>query len=642
MTDPSIWNPASEIITIENPADTALRTDLQTDLVTSKGANLVGYKAADTNAEQTNLHEVANRRRHLFDFCSAAKIAAIKAGTLTNVDDEIEDLLNAVCPLVVSAVDPLLNINAGTAILPGKCFLLVTDTINCTATRVVGTRTRDFLKITSDDEGCIIVGQTGAGTAILEVSGAQWFTITRGITLDTTLATADKSTIGIYSGVPAVLQQSQNHKIECRITLHDDATANNGGGTALGTVAFYNFGSEEWTPDTVYWSANCACILTSNNTAAAGPGSVGGAGAFMYSSLVTGGLASTHSLGVVTFVGECFLEGLNRRVAPLLIQNITAPDFQNTYIVGSGVGGANMSAINFFGNAINMRFKGLIENLETLTFNGSAANSTFDITWGTVTNTAEPMIRVNRANTAYLDNCRFMLDVEGNPTTRKVISTVDGNEVLTSNFKISRTTITAWRSDGVVFANADCHIPLNVLQNIGSGQSAIFGAAAQIENCSFMAGLTASAANVTGAGTVFSLNASAWTELYDNGAAFDVATGIFVAPMNGTYEFGAVLDCIGGTAVMYAGTLQLRRTDSAGVLIQHYVLENVVPLAIARIGGGGVGEFSIGGTTQIPMNAADQCFLRYTVSGGAGDTVQVNSGGAAVEWRTRFYGKKVL
>ena len=60
-------------------------------------------------------------------------------------------------------------------------------------------------------------------------------------------------------------------------------------------------------------------------------------------------------------------------------------------------------------------------------------------------------------------------------------------------------------------------------------------------SAAFQAYLTNNATNVVGGGTVYNITATAWTERFDVGSAFNTSNGTFTAPSTGKYLLSAVI-----------------------------------------------------------------------------------------------------
>lgn len=132
----------------------------------------------------------------------------------------------------------------------------------------------------------------------------------------------------------------------------------------------------------------------------------------------------------------------------------------------------------------------------------------------------------------------------------------------------------------------------------------------------FLANLSADATNVTGAGANYTLIAD--TEIFDQNADYNNATGVFTAPITGRYAFttGVLINEL--TAAMTASLLQLvtsNRNYSFGILNAGAVRSLEV---VNRIG------LANGFLTD--MDAGDTAFVRITVSAGAGNTADVGTG----------------
>jgi hypothetical protein len=394
--------------------------------------------------------------------------------------------------------------------------------------------------------------------------------------------------------------------------MHDAASANAG----VGTVGIWNFGAEECTYDTLWVRANVAVVLTSVNDGVNQPGP------FTLTSYQS--LATSHSLGVTTFDGECFLNGLQKRNAPVIIQNITSIDFQNTYIADtSGGAGSQKAAIYFMGNCNNIRFKGLIEVLSSIQFDGFVANGDFRITWGGVDGTSNGILLVNRLKANSLQNCWFTLDVESN-FTRPVLTTVDGNESSTSSYSLINTTIYSFNANG---SAANLYMPANVAANAGTFFNKLVGQANKYSQLAFAVAPALDATNATGGGVTYSLNAAAVNVDFDTAAAVGSGTGIFTAPLAGYYRFVGRISLSGVVSGHTDGQLFLNANS------QQYQLARTSPI------GGQVPsqEIVYEGSETVFLSSGQTAYLQIKVTGGS-TVITVSSGGTSTNWRTRFSG----
>ena len=562
----------------------------------SVDASNITYNQGSTGAVITNVKAKLQQTVSVKDF------GAVGNGT-TDDTSAIQAAIDAVCSL--SEV----GTNAGSVYFPRGTYL-ITSTLNCTNSRVNGTLRRDGLTLIGEGYSSVILGSCGTGKAIIETTGSQYLRM-NGLTL-TNVGASNPASIGLLQALSTTLPQTQNQDYtNLYISMSDMPTAN----ANIGSICVYNFGAEENNYDTCYFIGNVAVVLTSlNNGSQVGPVTL--------TSYQT--LATTHSLGMTTFSGECFMVGLNNRKAPLIIQNITTAIFTNTYISGQGSGGANQYAIYFAGNSTNMQYHGVIENLATISLDGSLINSKLDITWGGVVASSTPCIVVNRtlANTIY--NSNITVDLEAN-TTRPILSTTDGNESSTSSYSIANSNFYCYTSSGPGTANA--YIPLNVAQNASSTNIAMFGGSTyNPTQPAFSVYYTNDATNATGDGTVFNLSSSACTANF-NGGYFNTSTGIFTASQNGSYQFSSLLRLTNLTSSHTSALLSLVTPSLTVTLAQ------LNPYAIAL----GTTAF-IGGSTMVKLNAGDQVYLRIQVSGG---TKTVTIGNGATNFNSNFEGNRL-
>ncbi|GAB4035192.1 hypothetical protein GCM10028809_43280 [Spirosoma gilvum] len=267
-----------------------------------------------------------------------------KGDSTTDDTRAIQAAINAVCSQIGSSTQKPTR----SVLLPAGTYR-VTQIVDLSNTRQTSTLSRDGITILG--EGITrtkILGRTGSGHAIMDVSGSQWLNLSD-LTLQADGATGS-STIGIYSGVfSGGNQQTQNQQFNrIAIFMHNDTSAN----AHNGTVAYYNFGSEENTHHAIYYRANRPVVLTASNMS---PLTYG----YAKSTLLT-----NHSLGVTTFSGECFLESLGSMFPAIETQDVNSIHADNLYISGSSISGltpTTFQAIRVRGGLSNSSLRGTIE-----------------------------------------------------------------------------------------------------------------------------------------------------------------------------------------------------------------------------------------------------------------------------------------
>ena len=268
---------------------------------------------------------------------------------------------------------------------------LLGETLGLTNTRTPGPAQRDGIKVYGDGMNyTTLIGKTGAGHAILDISGSQWLTL-ENLTL-TTDGSTGSSTIGIYSGCFAVLPQTQNQLISrVSIFMHHDPSANSGNGT----MAYLNFGSEENTHNAIYYVANRPVYLTaySNSPTYAYPRSP---------------LLASHSLGVTTFSGECFLQAIGSLFPALETIDVNSVQADNLYIHGSVIAGLTPTqgqAIRVRGVSVNAHLRGTIEGFGgMLQVYGHVLNSEFKFTLGNTNTFSDPIVKLERGGEGQIEN----------------------------------------------------------------------------------------------------------------------------------------------------------------------------------------------------------------------------------------------
>ncbi len=251
----------------------------------------------------------------------------------------------------------------------------ISTTLNLTNSRTGTTPIRDGLRMLDVN----LVGETGAGWAIVETTGSQFLELTGMLQS----GAASKSTSGLYQGVSTALTQTQNQRISLRIVMHDDATANSN----AGTIGLFNYGSEETTYVGLYTSANIPAYLTGLST---------GAGVYTYThSYQT--LSATHSCGLNTFSGETFMVSMNLRSYPLITENVNSTNIQNVYLANTGSGGAIDVAWLQLGAFDGGEISGTQEYMSTFVqVNGTVKNLKARITFGTLNTAAATRIKLTR------------------------------------------------------------------------------------------------------------------------------------------------------------------------------------------------------------------------------------------------------
>lgn len=156
-------------------------------------------------------------------------------------------------------------------------------------------------------------------------------------------------------------------------------------------------------------------------------------------------------------------------------------------------------------------------------------------------------------------------------------------------------------------------------------------ALARIDNADFMCGPTGDAANATGDGTAFNMNAAAVTEDHDLSNAVNASTGVFTAPADGYYTITVHIQLTNVGAAHTDGILTL---IVAGTSAQNWLLDRTNVGAVRTAGN----ESHLTGTARVFMTKNDTCYPQVTISGST-KTVTVASGGTANNWRTRFLGR---
>ena len=297
----------------------------------------------------------------------------------------------------------------------------ITRTLDCTNTRALGTISRDGLRIFgSSFVGTALIGETGDGRAVIETSGSQWLTLHEFMI---TTGRNNPSTVGLFTGVPKILPQSQNQTYHLYIGLGDDPAANDG----QGSIAVWNFGAEEHTYDRMYIHANRPVVLSAYN----------GSQGFTYKNSYVE-LLEVHSLGVTTFTGECFLACLNKRFPAVTTVDINSLHMQNTYIgVTFGAEGKNTCAFDVRGVLDGFTYAGTIEGYAGFArVGGSITGANVTATFGGLIDPTEAVLVMGDAGRIVNSDMKFQHNEQGKrPMFRQENPESKANALLNTTIK---------------------------------------------------------------------------------------------------------------------------------------------------------------------------------------------------------------
>jgi hypothetical protein len=298
----------------------------------------------------------------------------------------------------------------------GRCIYfpagqyLVTSPIDLSNTRERGTCIKDGLLIKGDSiGGTRIIGKTGPGRPVIETTGSQWLTIED---LTITVAPMGHSTVGIFQGLASTLPETQNQKF-CRvvISMSDDPSSNGG----AGSVGIWNFGAEENTYDTVWIKANLPLMFTAHNPSP----NTGFKTPTSYQAL-----AQTHSVGLSTFVGECYFVSMNKRQPSIVTEDTNSMTFMNAYLSNVGEGGNNRTAWRVFGSLTGLDFKGLVESHATLLdVYGVVAGAKMRATFGGIDESMAERLLLRRGGQGRLLDCEISM-VDSVAQSRNLLSAI--------------------------------------------------------------------------------------------------------------------------------------------------------------------------------------------------------------------------
>lgn len=329
---------------------------------------------------------------------------------------------------------------------------VVDETIDCTNTRQPNTLVKDNIVIFGDGHfSTFFKGRTGT-KAILDATGAQFFAIEDiGFREDLQAPFEKRSKVGIYTGCFQVLPQSQN-QIYNRISifLGNDKTINNN----TGTVAFWKFGAEENTHSAVYYVANRPLLMTAYD------------GDYQHEIHPNVG---SHSVGVTTFTGECFLQAIGSFFPAIQTVDVNSIHADNIYIHGTldpthdyindPIFKLNDHAIHVRGINTNSHMRGTIEGFSgCIRVYGYLEGAEINYVMGGFYNTNAGFVDLIPGAQGLLDGCEINI-VTSQADNRKLVTCVGSapQEIVTCNIRNSE-----------LYSNMPferCILPTNVIFN---------------------------------------------------------------------------------------------------------------------------------------------------------------------------------
>lgn len=134
----------------------------------------------------------------------------------------------------------------------------------------------------------------------------------------------------------------------------------------------------------------------------------------------------------------------------------------------------------------------------------------------------------------------------------------------------------------------------------------------------FLGVLSGADANVTGAGTGYTVGTNvAFTEIFDQNTDFNT-NGTFTAPVTGRYLLSLSIQADNIAAGMNQGAMQLVTSNRT------LYVNSESPIACLNAGSSGI---IFGGGFVSDMDAADTATCYIVINGGAGDTVDLGTAG---------------
>ncbi|RJR43827.1 MAG: hypothetical protein C4567_05170 [Deltaproteobacteria bacterium] len=371
-------------------------------------------------------------------------------------------------PALQAAIDSFLpyndpNYSYGRLIDLGAGKFRILTPIDATNTRTPGTQPRDNLWFRGyGNMATRIVCDTGTGTPgecalAFDTCGSHEVKFTD-VRLTSAGAT-NPSTVGILAAPNTTMTEAQHHCYErLYIDLEDDDAANGG----LGTVGIANMGAEEPVYRDVTIYANRPVVA------------VGDAAYMGNISSVYQAMLATHSLGIITFPGECRLFTLGRWYPAVRLVNVNTMSFENAYISNIGTGGSNDYVFEIFGGVDSLHFHGNIEQLGSLFYvYGRLVSPRVQANFGGVANAAAPVIVQDGVGEGQIRNAEFQFNLSAN-ATRPLFSLLHSGSPITgsqvTNAHLRNSVIRTNQAAGYV------GLPQNLLKSSDTKNVQIFAA----------------------------------------------------------------------------------------------------------------------------------------------------------------------
>lgn len=265
-------------------------------------------------------------------------------------------------------------------------------------------------------------------------------------------------------------------------------------------------------------------------------------------------------------------------------------------------------------------------NVVTFDVDGSVVTTQYDGDTGSATPTAGVLniIGGNGTVTSAATN-NVTVEMESPFTGDFTFTQDNADETLTVQTTTSGSAILSLDADGAGTFNLQSVRSTDLFQLVEGAtvamQTTTSGANTYPSQPSFQATDNTGVTNVTGAGTLYTLVLG--NEVFDRGGDYNAGTGTFTAPITGFYLFllRILTDEIG--AGMTTGSIGLNINAGGG---PHYNTLN--PVAVAD----GTTQYDILASVPTELTAGDTVTADVTISGGAGDSVDILAGTTWTGW----------